>query len=277
MSGRRCGVLGDPIDHSLSPVLHRAGYAALGLDWSYDAHQVPSGTLNSFLAGLDGSWRGLSLTMPLKREAVALVDEVDAAGRLSGAVNTVVLEGGRTVGANTDVPGAVAALRERGVDQVERGVILGGGATATSTGLALCDVGARQVCVAVRDPERARETVAAISAHPSGPVVTVDQLDAPEAFAADVVVSTVPAAAQSELLLDRCEQVPVVFDVIYHPWPTPLARSAQQGGRRLVGGLDLLVHQAVLQFELFTGVPGPLEAMWAAGEQALAGRGSHAD
>ncbi|MGN0064399.1 MAG: shikimate dehydrogenase [Nocardioides sp.] len=277
MAGRRCGVLGDPIEHSLSPVLHRAGYKALGLDWTYDAHRVPSGGLAGFFAGLDDAWRGLSLTMPLKREAMALVDEVDAHGSLSGAVNTVVLDQGRLLGANTDVPGAVAAIRERVAGEVRTGVVLGGGATATSTGLALCDLGASEVTVVVRDPARARETVEAISAHPSRPVVRVDLLDAAGAFRADVVVSTVPAAAQGELLVDRCAEVPAVFDVIYHPWPTPLARSAEQSGRTLVGGLDLLVHQAVLQFELFTGVPGPLESMRDAGVRALEERSTCAD
>ena len=112
-SGRRCGVLGDPIAHSLSPVLHRAAYAALGLDWSYDAHRVAAGGLEPFVAGLDASWRGLSLTMPLKREALALADRVTDRARLAGAVNTLLLEGDERVGDNTDLPGAVAAIRER--------------------------------------------------------------------------------------------------------------------------------------------------------------------
>ncbi len=113
-AGRRCGVLGDPIAHSLSPVLHRAAYAELGLDWSYDAHRVPAGGLESFLAGLDDTWRGLSLTMPLKREALPLVDRLTDRARLAGAVNTLLVEpGGERVGDNTDLPGAAAAVRER--------------------------------------------------------------------------------------------------------------------------------------------------------------------
>lgn len=272
MVARRCAVLGDPVDHSLSPVLHRAGYAALGLEWSYEARRVGSGGLEAFLATTDPSWRGLSLTMPLKREALALVDEVDAAGRLSGAVNTLVLDGDVRRGANTDVPGAVAAVRERHDGPVGHGVVLGGGATATSTGLALCDLGADSVTVLVRDPSRAVETVETIAAHPSAPRVEVGLLAGTEPLTADVVVSTVPAAAQGDDLVRRCAGVPVVFDVIYHPWPTPLARAAEEDGRTLVGGLDLLVHQAVLQFELFTGSPGPLGEMRAAGEAALAER-----
>jgi shikimate dehydrogenase len=269
--------LGDPIAHSLSPALHRAGYQAVGLDWSYDAHQVPSGGLRAFLADLDDSWRGLSLTMPLKREAMAVVDDVDAAGRMAGAVNTLILDQGAVRGANTDVPGAVTAIREQVPGVLERGVVLGGGATATSTGLALCELGVCDVRVVVREPARARETVAAIASHPSRPQVEVETLDAGASFEADIVVSTVPAAAQDELLVARCAEVPVLFDVIYYPWPTPLATAARASGRTVVGGLDLLVHQAVLQFELFTHRTAPLDAMRAAGQRALALRAGHDD
>ncbi len=274
---RRCAVLGDPIAHSLSPALHRAGYQAVGLDWSYDAHQVPSCGLRAFLADLDDSWRGLSLTMPLKREAMAVVDDVDAAGRMAGAVNTLILDQGAVRGANTDVPGAVTAIREQVPGVLERGVVLGGGATATSTGLALCELGVRDLRVVVREPARARETVAAIASHPSRPQVEVETLDAGASFEADIVVSTVPAAAQDELLVARCAEVPVLFDVIYYPWPTPLATAARASGRTVVGGLDLLVHQAVLQFELFTHRTAPLDAMRAAGQRALALRAGHDD
>lgn len=269
-TARRCGVLGSPIAHSLSPTLHRAGFEALGLDWEYDAHEVRAGELAGFLDSLDPSWRGLSLTMPLKREAVGLVDELTERARLAGAVNTIVLEEGRRLGANTDIPGAVAAVRERTVGDLRAAVVLGGGATATSTGLALCDLGVRHLTLAVRTPDRAAETAAAVAAHPSRPEVSVVPLADPDPFDVDVVVSTVPAEAQDAALLRRCAAVPVLFDVLYDPWPTPLARAA--GGRVLVGGLDLLVHQAVVQFEMFTGLPGPLGAMRAAGERALAER-----
>ena len=114
MLTRRCGVLGDPVAHSLSPVLHRSAYAELGLDWTYDAHLVASGGLADFLDGLGAEWRGLSLTLPLKREALPLVDRLSDRARLAGAVNTVVLEDdGSRSGDNTDLPGAVAAIRER--------------------------------------------------------------------------------------------------------------------------------------------------------------------
>ena len=272
MSGpsRRCAVLGDPVAHSLSPVLHRAGYAELGLDWSYDAHRVPAGTLAAFLDGLSASWRGLSLTMPLKREALTLVDTLTERARQAGAVNTVVLADGERHGENTDVIGAAAALGERVSGPLERAVILGGGATATSTGIALCDLGVRHLEVVVRAPARAAQTLHALRGHPRSPQVEVSLLEEERPFSADVLVSTVPAAAQSPALLRRSAAVPVVFEVLYDPWPTPLALAAAD--RVLVGGLDLLVHQAAAQFELFTTRQAPLAAIRAAGERALAAR-----
>jgi shikimate dehydrogenase len=254
----RCAVLGDPITHSLSPVLHRAGYAATGLDWTYDAVRVPAGGLADHLAGLDASWRGLSLTMPLKREAMPLADTVSQRAALVGATNTLVLVDGEVHADNTDLPGAAAAIRERYDGPVTAATILGAGATAASVGLALCDLGARSVLLLARDPARAAETVAALERHPDGPRVDVGSLAADPARG-EVVVSTIPAAAQTPDLVARCADPAVVFDAIYEPWPTPLAEAA--GDRVLVGGLDLLVHQAALQFEIYTGVPAPLERM----------------
>lgn len=271
-AGRVCGVVGDPVAHSLSPVLHRAGYRARGLAWTYDAHRVPAGGLRAFVDALPAAWRGLSVTMPLKREAAALADELTDRARLAGGGNTIVLEDGRRLVDNTDIPGAVAAVRERTEAVVESVTVLGGGATATSAGLAAADLGARSIEVVVRAPERAAETVAALRAHPSGPDVAVRLLAEPEPFATDLLVSTLPAAAQAPDLLGRCADVPVLFDVIYDPWPTPLAQEAVASGRVLVGGLDLLVHQAAVQFELFTGLEAPLAEMRAAGESALAAR-----
>lgn len=268
----RCAVLGDPVAHSLSPALHRAGYAAVGLDWEYDAIRVTTEELVPFLSGLGPEWRGFSLTMPHKRSGWSTVGvEVTARARQAAAINTLVLEQGSIVLAdNTDLPGAVAAVRERYDGAITAGTVLGGGATAASTGLALCELGARDVRVLARTPERARSTAMAIADHPSEPRVEVLPLGAASVLG-EVVVSTVPAEAQDADLVARCSDAPVVFEVLYDPWPTPLAASVGSD-RVLVGGLDLLVHQAVLQFELFTGVAGPLDAMRSAGEQALEAR-----
>ena len=257
----RCAVLGDPIAHSLSPALHRAGYAAVGLDWTYEAHRVVAGGLSEFVRGLDASWRGLSLTMPLKREALEIASEASPVARLAGAANTLLLVDGALHADNTDVPGAVSAIRARYDGPVTRGTILGGGATAASTALALCELGARSITLLVRSPARAAETLAAIDRHSARPAVTVGAL-AHDPVVGDVVVSTLPHDAQSAELVERCAPVPVLFDVVYDPWPTPLAASA--GDRLLVTGHDLLLHQAALQFEMFTGLIAPVEAMRAA-------------
>lgn len=272
MDPRRCAVLGRPIAHSLSPALHRAGYRACGLDWSYEAYDVGAAELPAFVAGLDGSWRGLSLTMPLKRAVLPLLDELDGRAQQAGAANTVLLDGTRLVGANTDVPGAAAAIRERSSAPVARALVLGGGATAASVLLALADLGCREARLLVRSPGRARETLEAVARHPTAPSVEVCELAAARPEEGwDIVVSTVPAAAQSPALVTFAAGAPLVFDVGYDPWPTPLAAQVS-GAQVLVSGLDLLVHQAALQLTLMTGLPAPLEAMRTAGEQALAAR-----
>jgi shikimate dehydrogenase len=264
----RCAVLGDPIEHSLSPVLHRAGYEALGLAWTYQTRRVKSGDLAWFLSTLDESWRGLSLTMPLKREAMAIVADVSHRARLVGAVNTLVRTTYGWAGDNTDLPGAVAAVRERYDGPIRSAAILGAGATAASTGLAAVELGAGAVTLLARDAARAEETRAMIAAHPAAPTVAVAPLDArPEV---DLLVSTIPVAAQTDGLVAAWREAPALFDVVYDPWPTPLT-SAATGA--VISGLDLLVNQAVPQFELFTSQPAPLEAMRAAGEAALGARG----
>jgi len=271
----RCAVLGDPIDHSLSPVIHRAAYAALGLDgWEYDAVQVPAGGLSDFLEGLDpAQWRGLSLTMPLKREAVPLLSSYDEWVGATGACNTVLLEpDGDRHGLNTDVTGALMVLADHDVP-LERAVVLGGGATATSVLLALAERGMSHATLVVRDPERASDTVHAVLAHSSAPTVEVRTIADVEVLAGDVVVSTVPASAQGPELLAAVADVPLVFDVVYDPWPTPLAAAAERTGRTVISGLDLLVAQAVNQVVAMTGrFDVPVGAMRRAAEEELAAR-----
>jgi shikimate dehydrogenase len=270
VTGRSCGVLGRPIGHSLSPALHRAGYRELGLDWRYEAYDVGPEELPGFLDGLDGSWRGLSLTMPLKRAVLPLLDGLDDRARQAGAANTVLLEPGRRTGANTDVPGAAAAVRERYSGPVTRALVLGGGATAASVLLALADLGCREARLLVRSPQRAAVTVEAVSRHPAPPALEVGALSEPRPPQdLEIVVSTVPASAQTIELAAFADVAPVAFDVGYDPWPTAFAARAQRAGRVLVSGLDLLVHQAALQLTLMTGLDAPLATMRAAGEQAL--------
>lgn len=265
----RCAVLGSPIAHSLSPALHRAAYAALGLDWTYEAIDVTTEALPGFLDRLDASWRGLSLTMPLKRAVLPLADSADSWARLAGAANTLVLEAGARAAYNTDVPGARHALREGTSRTLESAVVLGGGATAASALLALAELGCRRAVLAAREPTRAQETVTVARRHERPPELTVVSLDSLARVQADVVVSTVPVAAQDERLRAALREVPVVFDVVYDPWPTPLATEAATSGRAVVSGLDLLAHQAVLQVELMTGRTVGVDLLRRAGTREL--------
>ncbi|MCX5202559.1 shikimate dehydrogenase [Streptomyces sp. NBC_00237] len=271
---RRAAVLGKPIAHSLSPVLHRAAYAELGLDgWTYDRFEVDEAQLPSFVRELDGGWAGLSLTMPLKRAIMPLLDEVSATAASVQAVNTVVLtEDGRKLGDNTDIPGMVSALRERGVDKVGSAAVLGAGATASSALAALGRICTGPVTAYVRSAARAAE-MRTWGERLEVDVRTADWSDARDAFAAPLVIATTPAGTTDALAADVPDAAGTLFDVLYEPWPTPLATAWSARGGAVVGGLDLLVHQAVLQVEQMTGVPvAPLAAMRAAGERALSER-----
>jgi shikimate dehydrogenase len=249
----RCAVLGKPIAHSLSPVMHRAAYTHLGLDWTYDAIEVAESELEGFLAGCDGSWRGLSLTMPLKRKVIGLADEVSKVARILNVANTVEFREGRVVVSNTDCTGALAALAERGVRKIKTARILGGGATAASIAYALASKGVKHLEFVVRDPERARGAVAI--AENAGVDVVVREMDKPLIDVVDLLVSTIPEGAVHQRAHDLVDSARAVFDVIYDPWPTPLAKAAKEAGVPLVSGLDLLAHQASFQVELMTGSP----------------------
>jgi shikimate dehydrogenase len=271
----RAAVLGHPVDHSLSPVLHRAAYAALGLeDWSYEQRDVTEEQLPGVIAALDDTWAGLSLTMPLKQVVLPLLDHVDPLGRAVGAVNTVLIQGagaGRLlVGANTDVHGMVAALREAIGDGVPRGpaVVLGAGATAASALAALGELGFRRPTVLARSPGRAGAVVRA--AHGLGVEPQVVRWDRGLATVAGagVVVSTVPAGAADALAAELARTATkdrpdgaVLLDVVYSPWPTPLAAQWAGSGGTVAPGWAMLLHQAAEQVRLMTGRDAPLRPM----------------
>ncbi len=263
----RAAVLGSPIAHSLSPLLHRAAYAALGLtDWSYDALQVGPGDLAAFLDTCDGSWAGLSLTMPLKQQVLPLLTDSSPLVALTGAANTVVLRDGGRFGHNTDVHGIVEALREAGVEKISRAAVIGAGATAASALVALHELGAHHVRVLARSEERAR------ALQPVADAVGVElrlgsmhPLEIEDRWP-EVVVNTTPAGALDAFAAESSPegQVPVLLDVVYAPWPTPLAAVYAAAGGVVVGGSAMLLHQAAAQVELMTGLSAPLEAMRAA-------------
>lgn len=272
--GRRAAVLGSPIAHSLSPVLHRAAYGELGLaDWTYDLFDVDEAALPGFLAGLGPDWAGLSLTMPLKRAVIPLLDEISETAASVEAVNTVVFtDDGRSVGDNTDIPGMVASLRERGIEEVESAAILGAGATASSALAALARICTGEVVAYVRSEARAVE-MRQWGERLDVEVRTEDWADAERALSAPLVIATTPAGTTDALASALPERPATLFDVLYDPWPTALAARWSAYGGAVVSGLDLLVHQAVLQVEQMTGrAPAPLDVMRKAGEHALEGR-----
>ena len=267
----RCAVLGSPISHSLSPALHRAAYEHLGLDWRYGMHEVDEAGLVGFLRGLDSSWRGLSLTMPLKQVALACVDEVSETARVVEAVNTMLIEpGGRRYGDNTDVPGMVNALRERGVGRVSAGAVLGGGATARSA-LAVLRQVAEAATVYVRTPARA-EQLLSVAADLGLACAVRPWEERQDGLAAPVVMVTTPVGATDDLADAVPERPGTLLDVAYDSGATPLATSWASAGGAVVGGLDVLAHQAALQVRLMTGADVPVKVLREAGEQIIAAR-----
>lgn len=268
---RKAAVLGSPVAHSLSPALHRAAYAALGLDWSYEAVECREADLP---AVLERPWSGLSLTMPLKRAVLPLLDEVSALARAVGGANTVVFDRARTpggpavrLGDNTDVYGIATALSEAGVERPGSAVVIGGGATACS---ALAALGLPKVTLVVRDTGRAAEAVAA--AERLRVAVSVRTLAEPLPEA-DLIISTLPAGAADPYAEAIARAAGAVFDVVYDPWPTPLAEAVRARGGVIVDGFAMLLHQAVRQVTLMTGRDEvPVERMRAAGRAELARR-----
>ena len=269
-------VLGSPVAHSLSPVLHSAAYTALGLhDWHYGRHECDEAGLRGFVAGLGPEWAGLSLTMPLKRVALEVAETVSPLAAATGAANTLVLTDGRRFADNTDVAGIVAALREvGGAPGGGRAVVLGAGGTAQAALAALRELGVGGIDVLVRNPSRTGELRAAAERLGISPTVSATLTDPADARAAlsraDVVISTLPSGAADALSGVRAGAV--VLDVVYAPWPTPFAAGAAEAGARVVSGLELLLHQAVAQVELMTGLPGPVDAMREALDAAVAAR-----
>ena len=262
----RLAVLGSPIAHSRSPLLHAAAAEVLGLDWAYGRAEVTEEGLRAFLATLGPEWIGLSLTMPLKRAVLPLVAGHDPLVDRLGLANTVRLapEPGLS---NTDVGGIEAVLAEYA--GARRAVVLGGGATAASALEALARLGVGERVVAARRPEAAAVDLAGLAD------AVVPILAAGLALA-DVVVSTLPGHADAEVPLEDVAPGTPMLDVAYSPWPTALGARWLAAGGRLLHGLDMLVEQAVLQVRVFTdsdpAAPMPREAaVRAAMRRAVAG------
>jgi shikimate dehydrogenase len=262
--GRRAAVCGKPIGHSLSPVIHTAGFAAAGLlNWTYTAIECASSELTALVDGLGPEWVGLSLTMPLKEVALSVASSASPAASAVGAANTLVRRpDGAWFADNTDIDGMVRVLHDAGVADRPSVTVLGGGGTARAALATAAQLGASTVTVVTRRVE-VRAELAPVASALGLSIAGLDWSDAPAAFAADVVISTVPRGAADPLAAAvTWRPGAVLFDAIYDPWPTPLATTAAANGVAVVSGLDLLLAQALGQFEQFTGVrPAPEAAM----------------
>lgn len=261
-------MVGKPVAHSLSPVLHGAAYEALGLNWTYTRLEASAAELPALVAGLDQSWVGLSVTMPGKRAALDLAATVTSRATAVGAANTLVRTPSGWSADCTDVDGVTGALRAVGYVPEsagvsgQTGVVLGAGGTACAALAGLASLGVSSVTVVVRDPARASEAVACAEAVGLPvEVVTWASTDfAVLASRASVLVNTTPPDAVAPIV-PALSLTPCVLDVIYHPWPTPLATAVADRGGMLATGLDMLLHQAFGQVEQFTGEEPPREAM----------------
>lgn len=269
-----CAVIGHPIAHSLSPVLHRAAYEQLGLtDWDYRAFDVTPEQLPAFLDTCDTSWVGLSVTAPLKA-AVLAHGLAEQRARDLDAANTVVFGHPNRL-YNTDVTGMRVALGRGGVEQVHSAIVLGAGATARSSVAALEALGVREILVIARNEKRAHDSLDGL-ARLMGidlSVLAWDQIDSAVGHRADVLVSTVPTVFPPSLAVRLAGIAPVVFDIVYHDYPTNLSRAAQAAGAISVDGVDLLVCQAIDQVLLMTGRRPQAEPLLEICRRAVAGRG----
>lgn len=265
---RHAGVVGSPITHSLSPVLHRAAYEALGLQgWTFHRDEVASGDLAAYVRHRTPDWVGLAVTMPLKEEALRLADVAGEEARLVGCANTLVRSGDGWRAENTDVYGLMTALREAGVTRPPTATVVGSGATARSALLALHLLGVERVQFLVRD--RVRPGAVELAERLGMAATASRYADGPGQWPpAGLVVNTVPAGGTPPVEGWRHEAGAVVFDVVYAGWPTPWANDwASHHGVAVTRGDGMLLHQAVRQVELMTGRDAPVAAM----TRALAG------
>ncbi|MCZ4518318.1 shikimate dehydrogenase [Rhodococcus ruber] len=264
----RAAVLGSPVEHSKSPILHRAAYRALGLDgWTYDRIECTGEQLPGMLDGFGPEWVGVSVTMPGKVSALNYAGERTERAVLAGSANTLVRTASGWRADCTDVDGIAGALRGAGVvDLSGKAVtVVGAGGTSRPAIVALAGLGAAAVTVVARSADRASETLqCAVSAGLRAEFADMaDPRLTAIASASAVLVSTVPAAG-AEHIATALAHAPLVLDAIYDPWPTPLAAAVELAGGTVVGGLAMLLEQAYGQVEQFTGEPAPRAAMRAA-------------
>jgi shikimate dehydrogenase len=280
-----CAVIGDPVEHSLSPEIQNAAFSHAGLDFSYVAFHVERGQLRHALNGVRSlGIRGLSVTIPHKVDIIPFLDEVAPEAAYVGSVNTVVNDNGRLTGHSTDGRGAIRAFQSRGVEVAGRPILLlgsGGAARAIAFALALLDPRPSLKILGVIPGELDR--LAADLASKTGVSVSSEllteqtiqsALDGAEIIVHATPVGMAPKTEASLVPQNLLRTDHSVFDAVYTPLKTQLLQTAEQAGARIVPGLGMFVHQAAIQFELWTGREAPVEIMEQTVENALARRSS---
>jgi shikimate dehydrogenase len=274
-STRKVGVVGWPIEHTLSPVIHNAAFVALGMDWVYVPLPVATARLPAALDGLGAlGFAGANVTMPHKTRSAELIPDLSHDARLLRAVNTIVVGTDALAGHNTDALGFERFLREdTGFDPSGRAALLfGAGGGARACALALSRGGLAELSVAVREPSRGEDLRATLEG--SGTALRVVNIDDVSEVHADLIVNATPLGVHGERLpLPSLVPGVVGVDLLYRPSATPFQAEIREGGGSVFGGLGLLLHQAAISFELWTGQTPPLSVMSAAalGELTEAG------
>lgn len=270
---RRCAVVGSPIEHSLSPLIHAAAYRVLGIEdgWRYGRHEITEGDLADFVYGCGPEWVGLSCTAPLKRVLLELGEPSDRA-RLLHAGNTLLFgrDGAPARVENTDVTGLLGALSRIGVNEASRALLVGSGATARSALFALADIGVGEALVLVRSQENARASLGGLAATLGIAVEYGTWGTVPDVDEVDVLVSTVASPLPDAVAAGLIRLTKVCFDATYNHYPTVLDRAARSAGIGQLSGIDLLVGQALEQILMFTGMECPPEPLLATAYAALA-------
>jgi shikimate dehydrogenase len=272
-SAHRCAVLGSPIAHSLSPLIHRTAYDVLGLhDWSYEAFDVDEAGLAAFIASCGPEWVGLSCTRPLKRKLLDF-GEASFRARALQSGNTFLFPHGDSPAFidNTDVAGLLHPIRRAGFENAASAIVVGSGATARSALLALAELGVRDVLVVARDAQRAHNSLDPVASH-LGMLIDVRHWAVPQTARRDVLISVVPVQLAPDMVRGLLPLARLFFDVQYGYGPSPFAEPVAAAGKPFLHGIDMLVTQAIGQIQLFTGETCALEPLVEAVNAELARR-----
>ena len=273
-----CGIIGDPIEHSMSQAMHNAAFGALGLDYIYFPFHVRQDELPGAIAGMRALHIvGLNVTIPHKVDVIPLLDRLEPLAKKMGAVNTIVNEGGVLIGSNTDAPGFLQALRSQSIEpKGKKIVIIGAGGAAKGIVFILAEVGASLV-ILNRTISKAEELASQIVQHYCQKLKTMTLsaenlagvLDGADVLVNTTSVGMVPDVDRTPVSSSLLNPKLVVYDIIYNPLPTRLLREAKAAGARTVDGLDMLVWQGALAFKKWTGREAPFEIMKQAAVKAL--------